>query len=163
MHFSTHIQNIAMSMIDALVGSKTKLVSTLEENLHTARELLKVDSFDYWIDQIAGTELTEIPTTNYGVEQARRIWDPAPDTRSSLKSALISTCEAILTYCAEDDMCEAQGDYHYYVHTPTGAVFKESDFGFSPNRPAETITQTDTRIARTSELKVAHHELYNRC
>jgi len=99
-------------MVDALDESKATLVTTLDENLRSARELLKVDSFDYWIDQIADTELTEIPTTNYGVDEARRIWHPPPDSRSSLESALTSTCEALLTYCAEDDMCEAQGDYH---------------------------------------------------
>ena len=80
MHFSTHIQNIAKSMVDALDESKATLVTTLDENLRSARELLKVDSFDYWIDQIADTELTEIPTTNYGVDEARRIWHPPPDS-----------------------------------------------------------------------------------
>jgi hypothetical protein len=109
MHFSTHIKRIAESIKDALGRPQPELIARLRECLLDARQLLKTDSFDYWIRQMDETPSNEIPTTIYGVTEARRTWTPLPDSRSSLEAALNSSCEKVLTYCAEDDMCEAQG------------------------------------------------------
>ena len=160
MDFSSHLKRIGESVQKALHCPKVEMLAKLEQNLEKSRQILKVDSFNFWLLQIRATPVKEIPTTIFGVGMARQRLNPLPDSRSSLETALTSTCEAALTYCAEDDMCEAQSVYHYYVHAPTNIVFKVSELGLSQNKPSWQLLPSDIRIAKISELTIILTDLY---
>jgi hypothetical protein len=159
MNFSSHIKNLVVAIEHALDQSKATMVEEFRPILKTANSLLKTNRFDFWLKQIDETDISDIPMTKFGLLEAKRhLPVDSKYSRIDLKGTIDYICESLFTYCNDDDMCSLQGDYHYYVHLPTGKVYKESELGSSTLD--EVITSSsDIRIAKISELNISTHEL----
>ncbi len=159
MNFSTHIKNLVKVIEHALELNKSEMIDEFRTILKTANSLLKTDRFDFWLKQIDETNISEIPMTKFGLSEAKsHLPFDRKCSRTNLEGAIDFICESLFTYCNDDDMCSFQGDYHYYVHLPTGKVYKESVLGSCTLD--ETITSSsDIRIAKVSELDISPQEL----
>ncbi len=160
MNFSSHIKKLVTAIEQALEqSSKVSIVEEFRPILKTTNSLLKTDRFDFWLRQIEEIDISEIPMTKFGLSEAKsRLPVDSKCSRIDLKGAIDFICENLFTYCNDDDICSLQGDYHYYVHLPTGKVYKESLLGSSTLD--EVITSSsDIRIAKISELNISPQEL----
>ncbi len=159
MNFSSHIKNLVTAIEHALEQSKASMVEEFRPILKIANSLLQTNRFDFWLKQIDEVDISEIPMTKFGLSEAKsHLPVDSKCSRIELKGTIDFICESIFTYCNDDDMCSLQGDYHYYVHLPTGKVYKESVLG-SSTLDVVIASSSDIRIAKISELKIPPPEL----
>ncbi len=154
-HFSTHISNLHTLLAAALGRAKTDLLKSLPPILSQTDRLYRTNRFDYWLRQLGETPVAEIPLTTYGLEKARSLVSDGTDPgRNRFPEILDQVCCELLTYSDPDDAGPCQSDYHYYIHIPTGTLYKESDLGMrSPEIAIEHAA--DVRIALRSELPIS--------
>jgi len=161
MNFSSHKKKIIDAISEALSQNKVQLIEDFKLILPTARKLLSTSRFDFWLEQITQCSVDEIPTTIYGREQVvNRIDGMRHEDRHSLKHSIADCCEFLFTFCDENDLCDMQSEYHYYVCVPNNMVFKESKLG-SCVPEISNEENSSIRIAMVSELEIQHEKLYH--
>ncbi len=163
MNFSTHKKKLIESIEIALSKDKSDMVNAFRLILRSANSLFKSNIFDFWLEQIEQIELTGIPMTRYGLEEAKNIVKSLKNdmpTNKNLEFSLLDICEFLFTYNKEDDLCDRQSQFHYYVDVSSGIVFKQSKSRIL--RPQiDTVKETsDIRIAKISELNPKQYELF---
>lgn len=171
MDFSSHAVDIRNRLRRSLrSGSKLLIVKELARCVSSAKSLLKINAveygpydFDFWLYQMDSTDIADIPMTQFGLEETKRLleaWTDFSQPRHSLHYTMLEACVYLLTYSNEDDECLAQSQYHYYYFMPEKLVFKLSDLGFSDLPEGSWPTSwSDVRIARTSDLDIEPLEL----
>jgi hypothetical protein len=160
MNFSSHQKKLVESIEIALCKSKVDLINDFKPILNEASKLFKTDRFQFWLQEIGQHKVEEIPMTNYGLTLARQqVRNLVLADRNSVQASISYICECIFTYFNDNDMCFMQGDFHYYVNTELGVLFKESNMGVV--EPSEASPENGNyRIALKSELKVNKNEFY---
>ena len=58
--------------------------------------------------------LEAIPTTKYGVNLVRSLLQSLEPTRKNFQRIVPSILELLFTFLVEDELCDRQGQFHYY-------------------------------------------------
>lgn len=159
MHFNTHQMKLIESIEITLSKSKNEIIGDFIEILQRANDIFKTDDFNFWLIQLEQTTNKEIPMTHYGISEAKRaILSMRSLNRVQLRFTINDICEMLFTYCDEDDMCDMQGNFYYYIDISSGIVFKESQFGTVVPKIA-ICSKSEIRIAKVSELIIEEGKL----
>ena len=154
LNFSSHLRLLDQSIQQACQKDKINIIADFKLILSTAKQLLKTDEFDFWIDQLHLHSVDEIPTTMYGLDHVQRSFAYSTSdilNRSGMVGRLKFCCEYLFTYLHPDDCCEMQSEFHYYVDLSSEMVFKESKMGVVEPRECLTVKR---RVALISDLSV---------
>jgi hypothetical protein len=159
----------ANSIYNALSGDRDHLIACFLTFLPEWIKELDCVPLHFWLSQLRTIDANELPITLYGVAQAKRelgavrvaSWRLARGlgTAAELGAALWNICELVFTYSRDDDLCEMQGQYHYYFFIPEAIVYKESDLGSCDLTYEVTSFHDQVRVATVSDLGIPADEL----
>jgi len=160
MNFSSHQNKLIESVVTALNKDKYGIICDFKLLLSNARRLYKTESLDFWLSELGKYPANEIAMTKYGhsmvVSHLKWLKEAG---RNGVPGVIENMSELLFTYCNDHEMCQMQGDFHYYFSIEDGIIYKESEMGcIEPNIPRPTSGKY--RVAFISELNVPENELY---
>lgn len=151
MNFNSHLEEIRSLLFRSLLERKENLVSGLFRVLQQSSDLLKTDAYEYWLIHFNEMDWREFPITKYAVEEEKVKWEQVELNRKTISWRLHKTFENLLTYWDEDDLCDMQGQYYYYIDENSQEIFCESEHG-SIRYLGQQFDIHTVRIATISEL-----------
>lgn len=164
MNLSSHIKKQREDLRESLKGNKAEIISKLLVCVQNAHSLLGDQDFQFWQEQMQKIEASEIPMTSYGLGMAKndlnRAAESQSDTRSVLGHEILGTCEAVIAYSNEDDVCYMQSDFRYFFDEAANSIVKGSELGVCVDlNGADVLSEHYDRIAKISELNIDKNEL----
>ncbi|RAV97795.1 hypothetical protein [Pseudochryseolinea flava] len=129
MNLQTHLINIQKEFLNSLSKKKREMVTSVLKNAKTLGTLLNTDSFDFKINQVRRIYWTEIPITRYAHEEQIKQWENIAPKEKDFVRATELTLERLFTYWEEDDLCDMQGQFYYFIDENNNELFCESEFG----------------------------------
>lgn len=156
MKITSHIEKIRTQVIATLSNDKEILLQELAKVLRDSSELLNTDKLLFWEKQLEKHPWDLIPTTKAGVKQELHRWQNYEPSRKTLLTRLHETCERVLVYWEEDDLCEMQGQYFFYKDEDSQSVFKESEYGHVKGKPVGGNNKSESTIALIPDLHNSH-------
>lgn len=164
MNLSSHIKKQRKDLRESLEGNKAEIISKLFVCVQNAEGLLGGQICEFWEYQMAELDAAEIPMTSYGLDVALSTLKQSSvdldNTRNTLYSELMHTCEQVISYANENEQCCMQGDFRFFYDKTSARVVKESELGVCVDlNGAEVLCGSYDRIAKISELNTDKSEL----
>ena len=153
MNINSHIKNIKELLIGALTSEKEILIKELTKALRYSTELLKTDELAVWENFLKENRWELIPTTKAAVKEELGYWQNYEPSLKTLVNRLQDSCEKLLIYWREDDLCEMQGQFFFYKEKDSNKVFKESQYGNLSGIEVEGNEKLEAHIALIPDLE----------
>ncbi|WP_367390091.1 hypothetical protein [Lewinella sp. LCG006] len=151
MDFKNRLEDLRKDLLEATYLPKGLMLQRISTSLKKKSELLEIQLPVLWLEAMDTDDFEEIPTTKYGVGLVRSLLKSLEPTRKNFQRIVPSILELLFTFLVEDDLCNRQGQFHYYYDQQSRQVFAESEMGRV--RPSTVnIERGKVRPAYISEL-----------